>query len=106
MPKISETIKLKHIPTSIEGVFARNMPQAVLRIKMEQLQETANLDENAMELMTLYVFKEFVCDENGESFEDCMTIEGIENSMDIKTTLQIITEVPNAYVPSEKALGN
>lgn len=99
MAKISNVITHKPIPLIIEGIFIRDMPAAEIEAKFSNMAEELQKEP---ETVITRLFTDLICDETGESFEDCQTFEGITETLSVATINAIVNAIPLAMMPTEE----
>lgn len=97
MAKLSKLSSNKPIPLSVEGVFIRNLPAKVIDQKFGNIQERLQEDQEGV---IVSLFRDLICDENGEAFEDCETFDQITEALSVVDIQTILLAVPKALVPN------
>lgn len=92
------------IPTSVPGIFIKDLPYKEFQKIYTQIGETKN-DEQVMDAIVL-LFNYLIVAEDGSKFEDALTKEDIENNLSIRMIKQIMDALPEALGAHEGQLGN
>ena len=101
MAKLSQLKKVHIIPTSIEGVFLKDLP---FKRTQEVLAKAGAAGSNDLSGV-LYLFSELICDSTGKAFEDAKTVEDLQENMPSRLLNDIMKAIPEALNPGEDRLG-
>jgi len=101
MAKLSQLKRVNVIPTSVEGVYIKDLPFKKTQAVLKAAGETGDHELNGV----LTMFKELICDATGKAFEDAVTIKDLEENMPSRLLNDIMQAVPEALNPSVDRLG-
>ena len=104
MAKLGDIQKKKVLETAVEGVFIRDLPIAEYETRFKGADEKLEEENHDFILM---IFKDIVCDAQGQPFEDLVdaTFEDLSNVLSLTTIFDIINSIPKAIVPDGIDLG-
>ena len=98
MAKLGKLVSTKPIALDVDGVFVRNLPAKQVEEKFGNIQAQMETDP---ENVIASLFKNLICDEDGEAFEDCDSFDAITEVLPMNTIHAIMNAIPKALMPSE-----
>jgi hypothetical protein len=102
MAKLGKVSNRKPIPLSFDGVFIRNLPAKVIEDKFGNIGSDLQEDQ---EKMIVAIFTDLICDEKGDKFEGCDTLEEITSVLSIMDIQAIVSAIPSALAPDPVTTG-
>ena len=94
--KLADIKDNQMIPTSIDGVFIRDLPLA----RLEEMGKLEESDDPTAPL--LWLFNNLIVGEDGEPFEDARTADDLHNNVGMVTARQITDAALEALNPQGK----
>lgn len=104
MAKLAALQDSNVIPTSVPGIFIKDLPYKEFQQIYTSIGDTKT-DDQVMDAIVL-LFNKLIVAEDGSKFEDALTKEDIENNLSIRMIKQIMDALPEALGTNEKQLGN
>ena len=98
MAKIGSIVKRTATPTSIDGLYIRNISYKDLQAYQERVAELA---EDRPGPIVFEAFQTLLCDEHGEEFEDVNSVDEVENNFGMMQLREIMESVGEALAPGK-----
>lgn len=100
MAKITGLLDNKPVPTSINGIFVKDIPAKMMEEKFGDVEKRIADDPEGM--IALF-FTDLIVDDNGEPFEDCQTYDEIVAVLSQAKIIRILNAVAEALQPGIEA---